>query len=83
MNVTTNENETITIFNRAYFYQQFQRKLYSHQHISRPTHQPRKTLSYLQIIEICSLCFILIEHTIIFILALRKKIPKITLFDAK
>ncbi|CAF1357382.1 unnamed protein product [Adineta steineri] len=48
----------------------------------RPQNQSRsKQLSYLQIIEICTLCFILVEHTIILILSFQKKPTKNNPFD--
>lgn len=90
MNLTTNENETLPSFIGASLFQRIQSKFpsihqsdSSNQQTLRSSHHERKTLSYLQIIEICSLCFILIEHTIIFILTFRKKTPKRTLFDTK
>ena len=49
-------------------------KLPSYRPAVRPI--PRKSLSYLQIIEICFLVFILIEHTFIFLLTFQKKSPK-------
>jgi hypothetical protein len=88
MNIT-NENETIRILNGSLSLQQYQAKfLYNQVESTRsPTPrlplQPHKPLSCSQIIEICSLCFILVEHTIIFILTFRKKKSKITLFDTK
>ena len=42
-----------------------------------------KTLSYLQIIEICCLCFILIENIIICILTYREKASKQILSSTK
>ncbi|CAF3856205.1 unnamed protein product, partial [Rotaria magnacalcarata] len=56
----------------------------SHSRISRSQYQQhRKTFSYIQIIEISFLCFILIENLIIFIITNRKrKLPKQTLCDA-
>jgi hypothetical protein len=89
MNITTNESEPVTALYASILFQQFQSKLsYSstesaRQQILRSSNQQRKPLSYLQIIEICSLYLILAEHTIIFILTFRKKGPKIRLFDPK
>jgi len=89
MSIITNENQTITAFNESLLSPHNLSKLFfyqtdsSRQTFSRSSYQQRKPLSTLQIIEICSLCLILIEHTIIFILTFRKKLPKITLFDTK
>jgi len=89
MSIITNENQTIIVLNELLLSTQNSSKFSSYQMDSsrstflRSSHQLRKPLSTLQIIEICSLCLILIEHTIIFILTFRKKLPKITLFDTK
>ncbi|CAF3364016.1 unnamed protein product [Rotaria sp. Silwood1] len=89
MNLTINNNDTTTkLLNGTLWFQQFQQKLLyspfgtSNQRISRPQQrQQRKTFSYLQMIEICFLYFILIENLIIFILTYQKKLSKQALFD--
>jgi len=90
MNKSTKNNDTVSLVDQSTFLQQFQQRFQlsqtesSHQQIIRPqSQQQHKTLSSLQIIEICSLCLILIEHTIIFILTFRKKPSKEILFDTK
>jgi len=91
MNKSIKNNDTVSLVDQSTFLQQFQQKFLlsptesSHQQIIRPQSQQQqhKTLSSLQIIEICSLCLILIEHTIIFILTFRKKPSKEILFDTK
>jgi hypothetical protein len=90
MNKSTKNNDTVSLVDQSTFLQQFQQKFFlsqtesSYQQIIRPQFQQQhKTLSSLQIIEICSLCLILLEHTIIFILTFRKKPSKEILFDTK
>jgi hypothetical protein len=87
MNITPNESSTITLFNEFIWPQTFPLKsFYSSNNSSGQQNirlYPRKTLTDLQIIEICSLCFILVEHTIIFILTFRKKSAKKTIFHTK
>ncbi len=90
MNKSTKNNDTVSLVDQSTLFQQFQQKFSfpptesSHQQIFRPqSQQQHKTLSSLQIIEICSLCLILIEHTIIFLLTFRKKPSKEILFDTK
>ncbi|CAF0772825.1 unnamed protein product [Rotaria sordida] len=87
MNLTINNNDTtIKLLNGSLWFQQFQQKfLYSqfgtsHQRILRPQQQ-RKRFSYLQMIEICLLYFILMENLIIFILTYQKKLSKQPLFN--
>ena len=92
MNETTKNNDTTSILNNSilkhFFYSQFQQQQQSspppvHQQQYHHHYHQHKPLSYIQIIEICSLCLILVEHTIIFILTFRKKKPKKRLFDTK
>ncbi len=89
MNITINENNTGIVFNGSIWLQQYLSKLSytpinsTRQQLSRSSSQSYKRLSYLQIMEICSLCLILIEHTIIFILTFRKRTSKESIFDTK
>jgi hypothetical protein len=91
MNVTTNVNETVATLSLSLLYQKFHDQFLSGQNQSSTPQRVRlpqpkqqhKPLNYLQIIEICSLCLILVEHTIVFILTFRKKSPKRFLFDTK
>ncbi|CAF2877237.1 unnamed protein product [Rotaria sp. Silwood2] len=90
MNFTTNNNDTTTkLLNGTLWFQQLQQKFLSsqfgtsNQRILQPEQRPqqRKTFSYLQMVEICFLYFIVIENLIIFILTYKKKSSKQTLFD--
>jgi hypothetical protein len=90
MNITPNENSTITAFNeyirpQLSLWKSFCSSINSSRQQNTRLSNQRKisTDLSLQIIEICSLCFILVEHTIIFILTFRKKSTKNTIFHTK
>jgi hypothetical protein len=81
MNITINDNDTIPILNGSTWITQ----TVSYIPIESTTaqNQQQKPFDYLHIIEICSLCLIFIEQTIIFFFTFRKRSPKESLFDAK
>jgi hypothetical protein len=85
MNITSTENSTIneSILSQTFPLKSFYSSINSSRQQNIRLVYQRKTLTDLQIIEICSLCFILVEHTIIFILTFRKKSTKKTIFHTK
>ncbi|UJR25149.1 hypothetical protein I4U23_006508 [Adineta vaga] len=64
-NLSPNRNETLRLHNHNH-----------HHHRHHHHHQLTKVLSSSQFIEIFTLCFILIEHTFVFLLTLQKKSSK-------
>ncbi|CAF0852061.1 unnamed protein product [Adineta ricciae] len=87
MNITTsNTTDETNVFNRLFLLgqklfqnrnetiQQTIMRLQNHHH--QQQHHSAKSLSSTQFIEIAMLCFILIEHTFVFILTLQKKSSK-------
>ncbi len=81
MNITINDNDTVPIFNTLSWFTPKSTYIPTETTSRLPTAQPQKRLNCLQIIEICSLCFILIEQTIIFLLTFRKRYPKENFVD--
>ena len=51
--------------------------------VTSPHVQPCKALFYHQIIEICALCFIVAEHTFVFMATLQKHVSHKSLLDRK
>ena len=87
MNTTSDSHDIGTLFSKYLLSQQ---KMVPNQTEStrppllRPTNQHQyKALSHVQMIELCTLCLILVEQTILFLLTFHKKSSKEILFDPK
>jgi hypothetical protein len=83
LNLTSSNNSVAEIFTKYLRANQIRNESSRLQMIRLPSSHPWKVLSPLQLIEICALCFILIEHTFVFILTFEKKSTKEILLNTK
>ena len=92
MHSLIDENITIQLFNQSQQFSHFPLQLLNNNHekifsrtlkIQQQQQQQQKTFSHLQIIEICSLCFILIENITIYLFTYRKQLSKQTSLNTK